>query len=211
MTFAQRQALIASGKGALALAVVEGPPPYTISFSALQKETLGVYGTPADGWDALYNPLLAAEPAHTKQLDAMNGSIQKASFTPGEIQRTMFDPVSTKMVPLIASGDAQIAEYQAVIPPTVPGASGGGGGGSKPGKPTRGGGGGGIPPGGAGFGPCTGFPTGSGEVIVTSDVRPSCGSDLQESMGTFAKIKAAVIRPFPPKWGAAPAKKGTTP
>jgi hypothetical protein len=193
LTWQQRVKLVQGSNPALAPAAVPLPPPYVATFVALQKATLGVYGTPADGWDAMYNPLVTAQTEHQAQLDTMNRQLVSIVFVPGAIKKTYFDPVDASMVPLFAKGDALLNEYALGVPPTP-------GGGSGPGS---GGNGGGTAPGGAGGAggqdPCSGFPT-IGAAVARAMVTRPCDSNVVASVNKFTAIqKATAVKPVP-RW-----------
>lgn len=165
----------------------------------------GNWGTPQDGWDAVYHPMLAADPTHTTQINSMNGTVQKAAFTPGKISQANYHPIMARMAQLVPVGDNILVDYDAhYAGKTAPSPTGGGGGGGKP--P---GGGGGLPgkpvttPRGRTIPGCPGtngldFPIDSHKPILCPSVQEHAGADV------FTEIHDSIralgrLGPIPPK------------
>ena len=115
LTYAQRNAL--AGKPGGALAPISGlpPKPTPSTFAALEAQTMGVLGTPKDGFDAVLAPLISALPAHTVQLAAMDKDIASAAFTPGAIVKTIYAPIGVNIAALAKAGDAQLADIGGAV------------------------------------------------------------------------------------------------
>jgi hypothetical protein len=205
MNYQQRNAL-ASQK-----AVLLAPLPPTLfsptpsAFAHLEAITMGNLGTHADGFDALFTPIVRAVPGHAAQIAAMDKNIAAAIFTPGKIAAANYGPIGAKIASLIKGGDAQLLAYDQSTGAKAPstGASGGGGGGGGGGGEPGGGGGG---SGGVGGDPPTCTLGTGGKRAVDKTVRVCPVQDRQ----LFARIiggrvPAVIARAFTPT-KAAPTK-----
>ena len=148
LTYKQRNAMAAKSAGALQPVPAIKIDPYTPFLAALEASMVGHFGTPQDGFDALFNPLIAALPNHAVQIAAMDKDITAASFTPGEIVKTIYAPIGVNITALAKQGDAALATLLSGKVTSGSGGGGTGGGGSS-------GGGGGAPP--RGVTACDGF------------------------------------------------------
>lgn len=144
-TYQQRNTLAAQPFGALTPIPALPVTPFKPFLAALEASTMGVLGTPKDGFDALLAPLVAALPAHDTQVAALDAAIKAASFTPGAIVKTVYNPIGANITALAKVGDAQLASINGDLTngTTTPPPGGGGG------NPPHGGGGGGAGGGGA--------------------------------------------------------------
>lgn len=111
LTSQQRNAQASSGKGVS----IPIPPfsitPFTPFLAALEATTMGKYGTSGDGFDAALAPLVAALPNHDTQVAAMSKTLLAATFTPGTIVGTIYNPIGVQMAALAKAGDAQLADF----------------------------------------------------------------------------------------------------
>jgi|HubBroStandDraft_5_1064220.scaffolds.fasta_scaffold173775_3 hypothetical protein len=122
-TWQERNALAASTKPALAPPPPLVIPPYKPVFAALEAETMGVYGTSKDGFDDLFNPLVAAVPAHAAQLALMDKDLLGARFTPGLIVKTIYNPIGAQIVTASGVGSTMLAGFfkdAGFAPPAAP-------------------------------------------------------------------------------------------
>jgi hypothetical protein len=147
LTYEQRNVLAAQSSGALATIKDVSLTPIVSAFAKLEASTMGVLGTPADGFDRAFLPLVSALPVHATFIKAMDASILAATFTPGAVAAANYAPLGTRIADLAKVGDAQLATLAAGgVIPTAPV-----GGGTHP-PPTVPG----KPPASTGSGPCSG-------------------------------------------------------
>jgi hypothetical protein len=134
-TWQQRRTIANQKGGAIGAVTPLSVAPYVPFLAALEAATMGTYGTPKDGFDALMAPLVAAIPQHQTQINAMTADLVKATFTPGLIDKTIFTPLSARLAAFLAAGKLQLAGLtSATGQPSSPPASPPGGG-STPTKP----------------------------------------------------------------------------
>lgn len=133
MNYQQRNALASNGKGPLPPVPILTGQPRAGGFATLEAQTMGNLGTPADGFDTLVTPLVAALPLHSAQLAEMDKHIAAATFTPGQVGAANYGPIGVAIIKLGPVGDALVSDYNgavtAIAPPPQPGKGGGGGGG----------------------------------------------------------------------------------
>lgn len=158
LTYQQRNKL-AYGKGGPG----QAPPPFVFPafapiFAKMEAETMGVYGTPKDGFDGMMAPLVAAIPEHAKQLVGLDNELKAATFTPGATAKAYYTPIGEAIAKLVPVGDKQLGNYNSGVK-----GSGGGGGGGSGGGGGGGQGGSGSTPGGPG-----GDPWGCPDVALTN-------------------------------------------
>jgi hypothetical protein len=115
LTYQQRNALAAKPFGALQPVTGLPTKPQPSSFAALEATTMGVLGTPKDGFDATLAPLIAAVPGHATQIAAMDKNLSAATFTPGLIVKTIYGPIGDNIAALAKIGDAQLADIGATV------------------------------------------------------------------------------------------------
>jgi len=151
LTYLDRNAKAALPAIALAAQTDFTVPTTAPGFAEIEATTMGNLGTNADGFYPVYNPMVAAEPEHTTQVDAMSKSASAATFTPGATSGKYYHPIGVQIQTTGATGDKQMGDFNSAMglsspAPTSGGGSGGGGtGGGTPtgGRGGDGGGGGG--------------------------------------------------------------------
>jgi hypothetical protein len=152
------------------------PPVFQPLDSHLQQtvaEQLGDLGTSGDGFDAVFNLVMAALAADDA-IGLINDTDLVASlFTAGVFQQGNLDPLAADIATFQAGGDAVI-NGPTTPPPTGGGGGGGGGGGSGGGG--GGGGGGGLPQ------QC-GYPP---NTVITQDDKDSQVQAITDEMGLVA-------------------------
>jgi hypothetical protein len=177
LTYEQRNALAAQSSGALATIKDVSLTPIVSAFAKLEASTMGVLGTPADGFDRAFAPLVSAIPVHAAQLKAMDVNLSAATFKPGVIGPANYGPIGTAIAALAKVGDAQLAALAAVgIVPTPPV-----GGGTKP--PTAPGAPG-APPKAPPQGPCSGVAKATFSGAHTFKACPQFDSHVLEIQST---------------------------
>jgi hypothetical protein len=119
LTYQQRNALASQPGGALATIKDVSLTPIVSAFATLEASTMGVLGTPADGFDRAFAPLTAAIPVHTAQLQAMDVNIAAATFKTGVVSAATYGPIGARITALTKVGDAQLAVLTAsgIVPP----------------------------------------------------------------------------------------------
>ena len=97
----------ASGSLPAMAAIVDGdlnPDVTPTSFSVMEAQTMGTLGTPADGFYLDYNPMLDATNDDPKLIAAFDSDIASASFKPGLIQASVFNPLVNSQIPSVSAG-----------------------------------------------------------------------------------------------------------
>lgn len=115
LTYQQRNALAAKPFGALQPVAGLATKPQPSAFAALEATTMGVLGTPKDGFEATLAPLLAAVPGHTTQMAAMDKNLRLTTFVPGEIVKTIYGPIGANIAALAKIGDAQLSDIGSTV------------------------------------------------------------------------------------------------
>ncbi len=96
---------------------------------------MGTLGTNADGFYSVYNPVVAAQADDPKLIAGFDTDIAAATFKPGAIQASTFNPISTAIGRATAQGDGQISALDTAMGGQVTTGAGGGGGGCASGGP----------------------------------------------------------------------------
>jgi uncharacterized membrane protein YgcG len=142
LTYQQRNAKAVSTAGALPPIPAFSVTPFKPFLAALEADTMGKFGTPADGFDAALAPLVAALPQHDVQVATMSKTLLAAAFTPGAIDKTIFAPISARLATVLAAGDSALVNFFTESGTPGSGSGGGSGSGSGGGGGFGGGGGG---------------------------------------------------------------------
>lgn len=130
-SFGTWQSRNASGKLAALPPIADGDLNPAISsgnFAAMEAQTMGTLGTPSDGFYLDYNPMLAAQADDPKLIAGFDGDIAAASFKPGMIQVTQFNPISAGIPRASALGVVTMNNVDNTLAGKVHPPGGGGGG-----------------------------------------------------------------------------------
>jgi len=114
-TYQERNALAASSVPALKPVPAIPLTPFKPQFAALEAKTMGVLGTSRDGFDAVFKTMVAAVPGHAVQVAAMDKNISAATFKPGAIVSTVYQPIGSRIAALAKIGDQQLANYSDAV------------------------------------------------------------------------------------------------